>query len=380
MAGPLAGLKVIEIAGQGPGPFAAMTLADLGADVVRVDRPHADDLFSRDPGHDLLNRGKRSVILDLKRPQAVSAALALVERADVLIEGYRPRTLERLGLGPDVCLERNSRLIYGRVTGWGQTGPLAMTAGHDIDYIALNGLLHAVGDRGGPPQIPLNVAGDLGGGGVYLVIGILAALREVERSGRGQVIDAAIVDGSAHLLASVHAMLAMKDWREQRGTNLFDGGAPFYAVYETSDRRYMAVGAVEAKFYARLVEALGIEADVERQYERESWPVLEKQFADMFRTRTQAEWTELFESIDACVAPVLGLREAVKHPHIQARGTIVSHRGMLQSAPAPRFSVTQTRLADGPPSPGQHTREVLSDWGVPGVQALIDSEAARERR
>jgi alpha-methylacyl-CoA racemase len=253
-----------------------------------------------------------------------------------------------------------------------------MTAGHDIDYIAITGALHAIGAADEPPQIPLNVVGDIGGGGLYLVVGVLAALREVERSGVGQVVDAAIVDGSAHLLASVHAMMAMRDWTDRRGTNLFDGGAPFYAVYETADGSYMAVGAIESRFYQQLMVGLELDVDPASQYERQSWPAMRKTIAEQFGSRTQAEWTAVFESLDACVAPVLGLWAAQDHPHLAARGTLVERDGMLQAAPAPRFSRTPTALGAPPPRPGQHTRAVFADWDVPGVDDLIDRSAARE--
>jgi alpha-methylacyl-CoA racemase len=361
--GPLTGCRVIELAGIGPGPFAGMLLADLGAEVVRIDRPGGAGVL---PGADLLGRGKKSVLLDLKDPGDVETALALVGRADALIEGYRPGVTERLGLGPAQCLARNPRLVYGRMTGWGQDGPLAARAGHDIAYIALTGALHAIGEAGGPPRIPLNLLGDFGGGGTYLVIGVLAALLAVRGGAPGQVVDAAIVDGTASLLAMTHGLLAAGLWADERGANLLDGGAPFYSVYATSDGRYMAVGALEAKFYAELLGGLGLagEEDPAGQHDRDRWPALRERIAAAFARRTQAEWTEVFAESDACVAPVLGLREAADHPHIRARGTIVARDGVPQPAPAPRFSATPAALGDGPPEPGQHTGQVLRDWGV----------------
>ncbi|GLX02862.1 CaiB/BaiF CoA-transferase family protein [Microtetraspora sp. NBRC 16547] len=374
--GPLSGIRVLELAGIGPAPFAGMTLADLGAEVVRVDRPGGSGFFPGAEHLDLLNRGKKSVLLDLKQPQAVATVLDLAAQADVLIEGYRPGVAERLGLGPDDCQARNPRLVYGRMTGWGQDGPLARTAGHDIGYIALTGALHAIGEAGGPPRIPLNLVGDFGGGGNYLVIGVLAALREAERTGRGQVVDAAIVDGTAHLLAGTHMMLATGTWVDERGANLLDGGAPFYAVYETADGRHMAVGALEPKFYLELLKGLGLDDDPARQHDRALWPALRARIAAAFAARTQAEWSEIFAGSDACVAPVMSLREAAHHPHIKARGSIVEHDGLLQPAPAPRFSRTPTALGTPPPVPGRHTLEVLDDWGVRDAAALIESGAA----
>lgn len=375
-SGPLTGVRVVELAGLGPGPFATMMLADLGAEVVRIDRPAAAGIFPGKPEEDLLNRGKRSVILDLKRPEAIEVVLQLLEQADVVVEGYRPGVAERLGLGPETCSERNPRLVYGRMTGWGQTGPLAQSAGHDIDYIAVTGALHAIGDAHGAPQIPLNLVGDFGGGGMYLVVGILAALRVAERTGQGQVVDAAIVDGAAHLLTGIHAFLNAGAWTDRRSANMLDGGAPFYATYETADGRHMAVGAIEGKFYAELLARLGIDEDPARQHDRRAWPAIRIKLAAAFATRTMAQWCEVFEGSDACVAPVVSLREAATHPHIEARGSIVDHGGAVQSAPAPRFSVSQTQLGSQPPTPGQHTREVLTDWGIADVDALIERGVA----
>jgi len=350
--GPLSGCRVVELAGIGPGPFAGMILADLGAEVVRVDRPASADQ-PRAERFDVLGRGKKSVVLDLKRPDAVAAVLDLVAAADALIEGYRPGVAERLGLGPAQCLARNPALVYGRMTGWGQDGPMAQQAGHDIAYIALTGALHTIGEEGGPPRIPLNLLGDFGGGSTYLVIGLLAALWAVRGGAPGQVVDAAIVDGAAHLLAMTHGMLAAGGWKDERGVNLLDGGAPYYSVYATADGRHMAVGALEPKFYAELLARLGLDEEPARQQDRGGWAGLRERIAGAFATRTQAEWTRVFDGSDACVAPVLGLREAADHPHIAARGTFVTRDGVLQPAPAPRFSATPTAPVAAPPARGQ---------------------------
>jgi alpha-methylacyl-CoA racemase len=375
-AGPLAGIKVIETGGIGPNPFAGMFLAELGAEVVRVDRPSAPDSFAVDPLFDLLNRGKRSIVLDLRQAGAVAALLAMVERADVLTEGFRPGVMERLGLGPQECWQRNPRLVYGRMTGWGQDGPLSPRAGHDINYIGVTGVLEAIGEAGRPPQIPLTVIGDFAGGANYLVIGVLAALRAAERTGVGQVVDAAIVDGTSHLLTAVHALINCGSWTVRRQHNIVDGAAPFYAVYETSDHRYMAVGAIERQFYRALLSVLDLDEDPSRQYDPATWPPAGERIAAAFRTRTQAEWAERFAGTDACVSPVVSLTEAAENPQISARGSVRARDGQIQPAPAPRFSSFEPPDAAPPPRPGQHTREVLSDWGVPGAEALIASGAA----
>lgn len=369
--GPLAGVRVVELAGIGPGPFAAMMLADLGAEVLRVDRPTGPGLTFGAPHLDVLNRGRRNVAVDLKDPRGREVVLRLVERADVLVEGFRPGVTERLGLGPEDCWARNPRLVYGRMTGWGQDGPLAPTAGHDIGYVALTGALHAVGRAGGPPQVPVNLVGDFGGGAMYLVVGVLAALLEARGSGRGQVVDAAIVDGAAGLTAMLHGLLAAGAWQDRRGVNLLDSGAPFYDVYETADGRWMAVGALEPQFYAALLAVLDLGDDVPDRDDPRQWPALRERFAARFGERTQAEWTELFEGTDACVAPVLSLTEAPAHPHLAARGSFVEHAGVVQPAPAPRFSRTPGALGEPPARPGQHSREALSDWGVADVEQLI---------
>jgi len=339
--GPLAGLRVVEFAGIGPVPFAAMLLADMGADVVRVARPGAAGLDSRD----IVERGRRLVHLDLKSARDVESALALIERADALLEGFRPGVMERLGLGPEPALARNPRLIYGRMTGWGQTGPLAHAAGHDIDYIALAGALHAIGERRGGPVPPLNLLGDFGGGALYLVTGVLAALFETRRSGRGQVVDCAIVDGVASLLTFVYAALAHGAWRDRRGSNLLDGGAPFYTTYACAGGGYIAVGALEPQFHAELVAKLGLDPETFKdRLDPESWPQLRKLLQEIFAQRTQKQWCELFAGTDACVAPVLGLGDAGHDPHIGARGTMATLDGVPCPAPAPRFSRTPSAL------------------------------------
>ncbi|MFF4172923.1 CaiB/BaiF CoA transferase family protein [Streptomyces sp. NPDC001744] len=365
--GPLTGVRVVELAGIGPGPFAAMLLADLGADVVRIDRPGGNAL-GIDPARDLTNRNKRSVLVDLKAGDGPATVLDLVARADVLIEGYRPGVTERLGIGPDVCLARNPRLVYGRMTGWGQDGPLAPTAGHDIGYIAITGALGMIGpDPEGPPVIPANLLGDYAGGSLYLVIGVLAALQHARAHGEGQVVDAAIVDGTAHLTTMIRGMLAAGSWQDRRGTNLLDGGCPFYGVYETSDGGHMAVGALEERFYAEFVRLLGIGEAAAGRYDFARWPELRDAVAKAFLGRTRREWTDVFDGSDACVAPVLSLGEAPSHPHLAARATFTEHGGLTQPAPAPRFSVTPGTLRKGPALPGADTAEVARDWAVPSL-------------
>jgi alpha-methylacyl-CoA racemase len=372
--GPLGGVRVVEIAGIGPGPHAATLLADLGADVIRVERPGG--ALSAGPREtDLLTRGRPSVALDLKHPRAVATVLTLAATADVLLEGMRPGAAERLGLGPDEALARNPRLVYGRMTGWGQEGPLAEAAGHDLNYIGLAGALHGLGQTPGRPQFPSNLLGDFGGGSTYLVIGVLAALLEARTSGRGQVVDAAIVDGTAHLTAMFASMLAGGAAQERRASGLLDGGAPFYDLYETADGRHMSVGALEPQFFAELVRLLEIE-DVPGQLDVDRWPELRERLAARFRQRTQAEWSEVFDGTDACVAPVLPLTEAARHPHLAARGTYVDRDGLLQPAPAPRFSRTEAGLGAGPSVAGGQTRDALTAWGIDDVDDLIESGAA----
>ena len=373
--GPLTGVRVVELAGIGPGPHAAMILADLGADVIRVERPGgAASPISRES--DLLTRGRPSVTMDLKDPRGVETVLRLVEGADVFLEGMRPGTTERLGLGPDDCLTRNPRVVYGRMTGWGQDGPLALAAGHDMNYISVAGALHGLGQVPERPQFPTNLVGDFGGGSTYLVIGVLAALLESRISGAGQVVDAAIVDGTAHLSAMFAGMLAGGSAREERTVNLLDGGAPFYDLYETADGRHMSVGALEPQFYAVLLEKLGLTETAPDRNEPAQWPQLRELFAATFAGKTQAQWTEIFDGTDACVAPVLPLTEAAEHPHMRARQTYVERDGILQPAPAPRFSRTAASLTTGPSEAGAGTRAALQAWGIANVEELIESGVA----
>jgi alpha-methylacyl-CoA racemase len=367
MPGPLVGLRVIELAGIGPGPHAAMLLGDLGADVIRVERPSGGKqiLQLAPTADDQMLRGRRSVMLDLKDPAGRETMLRLVERADVLIEGLRPGVIERLGVGPADCHARNPRLVYARMTGWGQDGPLADRAGHDITYIALTGALHAIGTAGGKPVPPLNLVGDFGGGSMFLVLGVLAALWERDRSGAGQVVDAAMVDGVSVLAQMFWSLRACGLWSDQRGTNLLDSGTPFYDTYACADGRYVAVGALEPQFYAALLEGLGlIGEDLPGQLDQAGWPVLRQRFTDVFATRSRDEWVAVFEGTDACVAPVLSFAEVPTHPHIAARGTVITVDGVPQAAPAPRFSRTRPERPAPPPKPGADTADVLADWNV----------------
>jgi alpha-methylacyl-CoA racemase len=356
--GPLQGIRILELAGIGPGPFAAMVLADLGADVVRVDRPSDSGADSGAPP-DPLARGRRSVVVDLKRPEGVEVVLRLVESSDALIEGFRPGVAERLGFGPDVCLHRNPGLVYGRMTGWGQTGPYGPRAGHDINYIALAGALEPIGRAGQPPTLPLNLVGDFGGGGMLLALGIACALVERASSGEGQVIDAAIVDGAALLTTLFHSIPL-----GPRGTNALDGGAPHYDVYECADGKYVSVGAVEPQFYAELRRVLELDGPTwDAQRDRARWPDRKTELAAVFRTRTRQEWCDRFEGVDACFAPVLSLAEAPQHVHNVARGSFVERDGVVQPSPAPRFSRTPGTLGRPPVAPGAHTDEVLAERG-----------------
>ncbi|MBK5221837.1 MAG: CoA transferase [Acidimicrobiia bacterium] len=365
--GPLSGLKVIEVAGIGPGPFCAMMLADMGADVIRVDR--AGSVRGGDPDAppaDVMNRGRRSIGVDLKHPDGVETLLALVESADALIEGFRPGVAERLGIGPADCLARNPRLVYGRMTGWGQSGPYAPTAGHDINYIALAGALEPIGRAGGPPVPPLNLVGDFGGGGLMLAFGLVCALLDAQRTGEGQVVDAAMVDGAAVLMTMFHAFTAMGIWNPERGTNLLDTGAHFYDTYETSDAKFVSIGSIEPQFYAELLRLTGLtdDADFAAQMDRSRWPELTTRLAEVFRTKTRDEWCEIMEGTDVCFAPVLSIAEAPHHPHNRERGTFVEVAGITQPAPAPRFSRTEAVIQRPPAHAGQHTDEVLAESGL----------------
>ncbi|HVU74125.1 MAG TPA: CaiB/BaiF CoA-transferase family protein [Mycobacteriales bacterium] len=360
-AGPLDGLKVVELAGLGPAPFAAMVLAGLGADIIRVDRPVKVDRFS-DPRNDLLNRGRPCIAVDLKNPEGVDAVRRLCDAADVLIEGFRPGVAERLGLGPDELLARNPRLVYGRMTGWGQDGPLAPEVGHDINYIAITGALHAVGRKDSGPVPPLNLVGDFGGGAMLLVCGVLAALHERQTSGRGQVVDAAMVDGVTMLMAMIYGFRNQSIWTDERQDNMLDGGAPFYDTYECADGGWIAVGAIETQFFAAFEERLGI-GPLGNQLDRAQWPEQKARIAARFKEKTRDEWAAVFAGSDACVAPVLSMPEAPQHPHVIARGALTEEDGILTPGVAPKFSRTPGALTRPSSVSGQDTREGLSHWG-----------------
>lgn len=366
MSGPLDGLRLIELAGLGPTPFAGMMLADAGADIIRIDRSDRATYPPREEPHvDLMNRGRRSVAVDLKHADGVALVLRLVESADGLMEGFRPGVAERLGLGPDICLDRNPRLVYGRMTGWGQSGPMSATAGHDIDYIALAGALEPIGRVGERPMPPLNLVGDFGGGGMLLAYGMLAAILSARRTGEGQVVDAAMVDGAASLMTMTYTLRTAGMWNGPRGTNLLDTGSHFYEVYETSDGGFIGVGAIESQFYAELIRLLGL-SDVElpAQMDRDAWPSMKARFATIFASKTRTEWETIFAGSDACVAPVLSPSEAQEHPHNVHRGTFTEVAGTVQPAPSPRFLGTPGSIRRPPPNPGQHGDEALDDWGL----------------
>lgn len=400
--GPLAGLRILEFASLAPAPFACMVLSDLGAEVLRVDRPASvrdsapsarDSVTSESaaptdptepgsPRQDPLARGRRSVAIDLKNPRGAAAALRLAERADVLVEGFRPGVCERLGIGPSPCIARNPSLIYARLTGYGQDGPLAGAAGHDINYLALAGALEPLGPADGPPLPPLNYVADFGGGGMLLVVGILAALWERERSGRGQIVDAAMVEGAALITSLLHGLRASGMWHEQRGGNLFDGSAPFYATYQCADGGYVAIGAIEPRFWGELLHGLGLADAADRlpgQYDRARWPELRARIAAVFKTRTRDDWAAHFAGSDACVTPVLSPFVAHEHPHNLARGTFVEVAGLRQPAPAPRFSRTPGSVSGPSPHPGEHTDEALGEWGLSRaeIEDLRNSGAIR---
>jgi len=369
--GPLAGFRIIEMAGIGPAPFAATLLADMGAEVIRIDRREAADLGlpGREPKFDVLHRGRRSLALDVKSEQGQAVVRQLVGKADALIEGFRPGVMERLWLGPEKLLALNPKLVFGRMTGFGQDGPMAQAAGHDINYIALAGALHAIGRKGQAPVPPLNLVGDFGGGGMFLAFGVLCGLLEAQKSGKGQVVDAAMVDGAAYLLAGIYGLYSQGSWADERGVNFVDSGAPWYDVYKTKDGKWLSVGAIETRFYEELVEKLGLaSAGLPKQHDRKGWPVLKERFAAAIASKTRDEWEKAFEGSDACVAPVLAMGEVEKHPHNVARGTFVRRDGVLQPGPAPRFSRTKAEM--GPPGRprGADSEAVLADWGFQAAE------------
>jgi alpha-methylacyl-CoA racemase len=367
LMGPLKGLRIVEMAGIGPAPFCAMLLADMGAEVIRIDRTARGDLgldLGKDPRFDVLRRGRKSIALDLKKSEAVAAAKRLISQADVLVEGFRPGTMERLGLGPEQFNSTNPKLVYGRMTGFGQEGPEAARAGHDINYIALAGVLSTIGRKDTAPVPPLNLVGDFGGGAMFLAFGILAALIERGRSGKGQVVDAAMIDGAAYLSTAIHGMKALGLWQEERGTNILDSGAPWYDTYATSDDKFIAIGPVEQRFFQELLVRLGINpAAFPGQFDRARWPEMHQRFADVFKSKTREQWCEVMQGSDACFAPVLTLGEAPLHPHNRARSTFIDIEGVIQPAPAPRFSRSKTTTPQAPPIIGANADEILDGWG-----------------
>lgn len=377
--GPLAGVKIVEFAGIGPGPMSAMLLAELGADVIRVDRVNPSELKNRT---NVLNRSRPSISVDLKNPQGTETALRLVEAADGLIEGFRPGVMERLGLGPDVCLERNPKLVYGRMTGWGQEGPLANAAGHDINYIALTGALHCIGPKDGPPTPPLNIVGDFGGGALYLALGMVSAVLEASRSGKGQVLDVAMIDGAASLITAAYGAYSIGVMTDQRASNNLDGGAHYYGAYETKDGKYISVAPNEPQFYALLIDKLGLSPEeLPEQTDRSHWPAMKSRFEAIFKTKTRDEWCDLLEGSDTCFAPVLTLSEAPAHPHNKLREGYIELDGVMQPAPAPRFSRTQLDRPTPPPQAGANTTTALKDWGFSEqeVATLLESGAVWQR-
>ena len=358
--GPLSGFKIIELAGIGPGPFCGMMLSDMGAEVIRVERTGGSKKASKD----VLARNRRSIAVDLKQPEGVETVLRLIESADAVFEGFRPGVMERLGLSPDICLARNPRLVFGRMTGWGQTGPMAQAAGHDINYIALAGALHAIGRKSEKPVPPLNLVGDFGGGGMLLAFGMVCALLEAQKSGAGQVVDAAMVDGTASLMAMFFSMAASGAFTQERGSNMLDGGAHFYDTYETQDGKFVCIGSIEPQFYTELVEKAGLDKEqYAPQMDQSMWPQLSKDLESVFLTKTQAQWCELMEGTDVCFAPVLSIFEAPSHPHNVARNSYTTVDGVVQQSPAPRFSRTQAEISNGARVPGQDTLSVLTDYG-----------------
>lgn len=379
MSGPLTGIRVVELAGIGPGPFCCMMLADMGADVIRVDRAAPADLGTpQDPKYQLLNRSRRSIAVNLKSTEGVEVVKRLVAKSDVLVEGYRPGVTERMGLGPKDCWQENSALVYGRMTGWGQDGPLAKSVGHDISYIAITGALDAIGERGGPPVPPLNLVGDFGGGALYLAFGVLCAVIEARNSGKGQIVDAAIVDGTMHMMTSIFGSIARDAWLPERGSNMLAGGAHFYGVYETRDGRHVSIGAIEKRFYGALLEKIGVDPEcLPPQHDSSHWAELKTRFEEIFRTKTLDEWDAILRGTDACYAPVLTLAEAGQHPHIAARKIMTEVAGITQPEPAPRLSRTAGRISGPPPTPGLNSVEILRDLGYSGeeCQSFLDKGA-----
>jgi alpha-methylacyl-CoA racemase len=380
--GPLHGVKVIELAGIGPGPFAGTLLSDMGAEIVRVERAELATTADRPSGFIFDGRGRRAITVDLKHAEGVETVLRLVEQADALIEGFRPGVTERLGLGPDTCLARNPRLVYGRMTGWGQDGPLAQAAGHDINYISLAGALAHFGRVGQPPTPPLNMVGDYGGGGMFLAFGVVCGVVEARTSGTGQVVDAAMVDGAAYLMGAMWGLRGMGGFSEERGTNLLDTGSPFYDVYETADGEWVSIGSIEPQFFAQLLELTGIDHDdLPHQMDRSGWPLLRERLTAVFKAKTRNEWVEVLEGTDVCFAPVLAMSEARAHPHVVARHMIVEHDGIEQPAPAPRFSRTTEEIQGPAALPGEHSEAVLADYGFSSdeIDALLASGAVTRR-
>lgn len=370
MTGPLQGLRVVEMGGIGPAPFAGALLGDLGADVVRIDRIAKPGVEPELPARfDFYNRNKRSIALDLKQPQAIAAVLKLLAQADALIEGFRPSVMERLGLGPETCRAANPRLVYARMTGWGQDGPLAQEAGHDINYLALTGALHCLGDADRPPPPPLNLVADLGGGALYLVVGLLSAVMEARQSGQGQIVDVAMIDGVTHLMSAFQAFRQNGSWTERRTDNIVDGGAPFYRTYATKDGKFVAVGAIEPQFYANLLKVMGLGAEgLPGQNDRSAWPQMRERFAGIFAKQTRDAWVAAAMGQDACLAPVLTIDEAPSHPQMKMRNAYAMFDGVRHPAPAPRFSRTRSALDRAPPAPGSDSRAALADWGIPASE------------
>lgn len=364
--GPLAGYKIVEMGGIGPGPMCAMLLADLGADIVRIDRLSDPGLGSMPSSRNsLLMRSRRSIAVDTKSEAGREVVLKLIEQADGLIEGFRPGVMERMGLGPDDALKRNSKLVYGRMTGWGQEGPMAQAAGHDINYIALSGVLHAIGRKDEAPVPPLNLVGDFGGGALYLALGLVCGILEAQKSGKGQVVDTAMVDGAASLMTMFYGLMAAGNWKDERGVNILDTGTHYYDVYETSDGKYISLGSIEKKFYEELLERTGLDKeDLPPQLDPKSWPVIKARLTEVFKTKTRDEWDEIMLGTDVCYAPVLSIMEATQHPHNTHRKTFVEYDGILQPAPAPRFSRTEPAIQSPPCLPGEHTAEAMRDWGI----------------